>query len=449
MVFNRFFAGAGRSGAATGRSPQAGVFCASRRLCGGLMRRGGCLLALAAVLVAGPCAAYAAVPAHNASSSAAGTPPAVADEVQTLARTGQWEDVLQATGGVAPSLSLPSADVRIVRYRAEALLALDRAGEALTLAARGLALEPDNAVLLALRGDAQLALGYPQRAAEDYHAALTSDAESWRAMHGMALVARTAGDTTAALEWYDRLVPLQPDRPLLRMERAILEHEAGLVARARRDMEVVAMLAPENPDVWNNRGMMYLAQGDAQKAMADFDKALRLDPEHAGALLNRGNLWRERLDLHRSLHDLDNGVRLHPRNVRMLVARMYTHVALQQYPAGLADLEAAYSVNSLDTYLLNEFAWFLATVPDAALRDGGRAVRYAREALDLSPVPVASYFDTLAAAYAAQGRFDMAVPAQERALLMAMDRAYPETVLGKWRQRLELYRNKQPYSSGK
>jgi tetratricopeptide (TPR) repeat protein len=106
-------------------------------------------------------------------------------------------------------------------------------------------------------------------------------------------------------------------------------------------------------------------------------------------------------------------------------------------------------VNSLDTYLLNEFAWFLATVPDAALRDGGRAVRYAREALDLSPVPVASYFDTLAAAYAAQGRFDMAVPAQERALLMAMDRAYPETVLGKWRQRLELYRNKQPYSSGK
>ncbi|MFV0421245.1 tetratricopeptide repeat protein [Oleidesulfovibrio sp.] len=408
-------------------------------------------LALGLMLCLAPAAGHAAKAAASTAPAGVEQPEsnsAVVTKLEAMHKGARWEAILKETGGVKPSLTLPSSGPEIVRYRAEALMALGREGEALTLIGRGLAIDPENARLLTLRGDAQLALGYPQRAADDYIAALKSDEKEWRAVHGMALLARTAGDLPATLEWYDKLILMQPDNAMLRMERALMEHEAGLVARAQRDMEVVTMLAPDNPDVWNNRGMMYLAQGEAVKAMQDFDKALDLQPDHAGALLNRGNLWRERMDLQHSLTDLSKGVKLHPRHVKMRVARMYTNMALGRYADAKADLEAAYDLNSLDVYLLNEFSWFLATVPEDSLRDGARAVRYVREALDLSPVPVASYFDTLGAAYAETGDFKMAVEAQERALLMAMDRGYPETILNEWRGRLDLYRQKLPYRSG-
>ena len=58
---------------------------------------------------------------------------------------------------------------------------------------------------------------------------------------------------------------------------------------------------------------------------------------------------------------------------------------------------------------MNDLAFLLATSRDPALRDGAKAVEYAEKANQLSNGNNAVVLDTLAAAYAGQGRYKEAV----------------------------------------
>jgi hypothetical protein len=88
--------------------------------------------------------------------------------------------------------------------------------------------------------------------------------------------------------------------------------------------------------------------------------------------------------------------------------------------------------------MLNQLAWFQATCPDAAHRDGNAAVRNATRACELSQWKDAGNIDTLAAAYAEIGDFAQAVRyvtqaasmpnpfAKQRALIHDHSRAFQQ-----------------------
>ncbi len=97
-------------------------------------------------------------------------------------------------------------------------------------------------------------------------------------------------------------------------------------------------------------------------------------------------------------------------------------------------LAQATQSNTADAY--NEYAWFLATSPYAAVRNGSVAVTNARKAVAIDAN--ASYLDTLAAAYAEAGQFSQAQATQERAIALA-ERDQPE-VLDDLNAHLEAYR---------
>ena len=91
----------------------------------------------------------------------------------------------------------------------------------------------------------------------------------------------------------------------------------------------------------------------------------------------------------------------------------------------------------------NNLAWRLATCPQAALRDGARAVELAREADRLAGGKNPDYLDTLAAAYAEAGQFPQAVEAAERALTLAVAQSNPR--MEDIRARLKLYQGGSPF----
>ncbi len=93
---------------------------------------------------------------------------------------------------------------------------------------------------------------------------------------------------------------------------------------------------------------------------------------------------------------------------------------------------------------LNNLAWLLATREPAGSTDPGRAVALAERACKLSDPPVATYLDTLAAAYAAAGRFGDAVITAQKAVELARAGDEPDTV-GKIESRLQLYRAGRAY----
>ena len=83
----------------------------------------------------------------------------------------------------------------------------------------------------------------------------------------------------------------------------------------------------------------------------------------------------------------------------------------------------------------NNLAWVLATAPDDSVRDGNRAVKFAKRALQMAPSHP-SIAGTLAAAYAEAGDFENAIKYQSIVIKSS------PTV--EFRARLKLYQQGKP-----
>jgi tetratricopeptide (TPR) repeat protein len=94
-----------------------------------------------------------------------------------------------------------------------------------------------------------------------------------------------------------------------------------------------------------------------------------------------------------------------------------------------------------DPRAINRLAWFLATCPEAAIRDGAEAVRLAEKAVAASNRKVPIYLDTLAAAYAEAGQFDKAVAVQKETIAISTSNQARQW----YASRLKLYEAKTPY----
>jgi len=72
-------------------------------------------------------------------------------------------------------------------------------------------------------------------------------------------------------------------------------------------------------------------------------------------------------------------------------------------------------------YVLNNLAWVMATTPDAALRNGAKAVALAAQANQLSGGGNPAILRTLAAAYAEEGSYGLASATARRGLALAAE----------------------------
>jgi tetratricopeptide (TPR) repeat protein len=106
------------------------------------------------------------------------------------------------------------------------------------------------------------------------------------------------------------------------------------------------------------------------------------------------------------------------------------------YVRALASYRTAIQKSPFWPKARNELVWLRATAPDPAVRDAAEAIVAGEELLRIWPS--ANYLDTVAAAYAADGRWDDAVGTQERAVHQAQ--VYDPKAAG-FNQRLSEYRH--------
>ena len=85
----------------------------------------------------------------------------------------------------------------------------------------------------------------------------------------------------------------------------------------------------------------------------------------------------------------------------------------------MAQFQQAQQIAPADPWLPNNLAWFLATAPQALLRNGPRAVQLAQRANQLTGGANATILRTLAASFAEAGQFSEAVETAQRALHLA------------------------------
>jgi Flp pilus assembly protein TadD len=178
--------------------------------------------------------------------------------------------------------------------------------------------------------------------------------------------------------------------------------------KAERHLVRATQIAPDGPEAYFNLGRVQAGLGRSEDAIASLRRALELYPERAESWFELGILLR--------------------RTGRAGDAVAHFREAARLKPGFIA--------------ALNQAAWLLATHVDPAVRDPAEALRLAESAARLQRD--AATLDTLAAALAANGRFEEAVRTAEEALGSA-------TATGNSRkaaallERIESYRQERPH----
>ena len=201
---------------------------------------------------------------------------------------------------------------------------------------------------------------------------------------------------------------------------------------------------PENALAHNNLGFALLQAGREDAALKHLERAVALDPDlvfarkNLGfALLGTGRLDDAATHYAAAIERAPNDVVAHSSlsRIRLMQGRN---------PEALALLRKVVELDGRDLHALEVLAWQRATNPDAAARDGKRAVALAERALVLKGGRTASLLDVLAAAQAEAGEFEAARKTATEALSLANGKA---ALAAGIRKRLALYEAGKPYRS--
>jgi tetratricopeptide (TPR) repeat protein len=94
--------------------------------------------------------------------------------------------------------------------------------------------------------------------------------------------------------------------------------------------------------------------------------------------------------------------------------------------------------------VVNNYAWALATLPEAKLRDGAKAIKLIRNVIAKPDQRSPAFLDTLAAGLAEEGKFDEAIEMQTEVIKMLREAGASEDVMRQFIQHLDTYRSSLP-----
>jgi tetratricopeptide (TPR) repeat protein len=250
------------------------------------------------------------------------------------------------------------------------------------------------------------------------------------------------GDWDKAIADYSEAIRLNPGFAEAYCGRGHAYNHKGDYDKAIADDTEAIRLKPDFVYADIDRGLAYIYKGDYDKAIGDFVEAIRLDPYQAAAYFNRGNAYNHTGKYDRAIADYKEAMRLNLDYVYTCEERIaYAYSQKRDYDRAIASYTEAIRLKPDFTEAYKSLAWLLAVCPDVNVRNGEKAVEYARKACELSAWKDPAVFDTLAAAYAEAGDFDEAVKWENKSLASNASNG----ALERMGRRLSLYEQKKPY----
>jgi tetratricopeptide (TPR) repeat protein len=246
-----------------------------------------------------------------------------------------------------------------------------------------------------------------------------------------------------AFDDFDRAVGLDPQSPFALFGRGKCRREFADFDRAIADLTESIRLDATQAYALSARGDCYLAMGEYGKAVADLSEAIRLDPTGTPRVLTRGAAYFFLGDYDKALADCDEVIAAGQKDDVKNAYRIRGHIyrIKKDYAKALAEFESSLRMDGNDGSAYACLAYLWATSSDPRVRDGAKALEYARKACDMTGHKDAFCLMALAAALAEVGDCEEAV----RQLQAALDRPGPWYSL----QREEASRQMKAYKAGK
>jgi tetratricopeptide (TPR) repeat protein len=200
----------------------------------------------------------------------------------------------------------------------------------------------------------------------------------------------------------------------------------------------------DTAEVYYNLAAAMSKQGKYDEAIKYFNKALELDPKYPNVqsemgtvLLMAGRTKEAVAKFNKSLETSTDPM------------EVYVNLAIAYSRLGDDELSKQNRLKAMELKtdnpdVLNNLAWLLATGNNTSTEDADKAIGLAQLACELTKNEKAEQLDTLAAAYAAAGRFEEAVKTAGQAIDMAKAGGRKDLV-SEIQNRVEFYRTGQRY----
>jgi len=185
-------------------------------------------------------------------------------------------------------------------------------------------------------------------------------------------------------------------------------------------------------------------RGDPEGSLEARRMAVRYDPDDRGALRSLGLALAGRELGAEARPHLERALAAKPGDVPILFALASGATSEGRYHDALEYHRKLERVAPGHVSNLNNLAWLLATASSDTIREPDEAVQLARRLVEGRADPSPNHLDTLAAAYAASGRFDEAVATTTRAAALARQQGHSglaEVIL----ERNALYLDRRPF----
>lgn len=260
----------------------------------------------------------------------------------------------------------------------------------------------------------------------------------WLQLRGAAFMARK--NFVKAAQDLERAYDLGDSAVSLHLNLGICYRELGQDVAALREFSSVIEAFPDEMEALSARGEIFLDQANYAGALIDFTRAVELSPNSADLHNNRGVALRLLGRYEEAVEAYTAALSLNAEFDEALTNRGYALKSLGKDADALADYERAVQLAATPESK-NDLAWLLATSPVETVRDPKRALTLAEEICRATQRRNGEFLDTLAAAYAAVGRFDAALEAGSLAAVLLEGNPGSKQVL----ERIELYRTGKPF----
>ncbi len=339
-------------------------------------------------------------------------------------------------------------------------------------------LNPDDAKALMNLGAALLRAGRPDEAIPRYRKALEIDPEYPEAEMNLGVALAGKGNSKEAVEHYEKALALAPGNPEVHNDLGVALARMGKPEQAIAHLRSALEANPDYPEVHNNLGAALAQAGKLDEAITEFERALLTNPNSTEVHNNLGRALTQTRRFSEAIAHFERALEINPGSAeihnslgvalawdrRVEDAAAHFKKALELDPgfteahSNLGDISYYMMGNPSEALVhwrevlraqpnhpvvLNQTARLLATCPDNSIRNGAEAVALGERAAQLSGGREPAVLDTLAAAYAENGRFSEAIETAQRALAIAAEQnkqALAQTL----KSRIALYRTRTP-----
>ncbi len=342
------------------------------------------------------------------------------------------------------ALQLKPDDAEACYNLGYALLQKGQVDEAIARCQKALQLKPDFAEACYNLGSALLQKGRVDEAIIQYQKALQIKPDYAEVHYNLGNALLQKGRVDEAITQYQQALQLKPDDAEAHNNLGYARLLKGQVDEAMGHFQQALQMKPDYAEARYNFGNALLQKGRVDEAITQYQQALQLKPDNAKAHVNLGGALLQKGRVDEAMGHFQKALQLKPDDVK--IHSNFGDALLQEgrVDEAIAQYQKVLQIKPDSPYVLNNLAWLLATCPDAHIRDGVQAVKYAGRACELTRYGVAPFVGTLAAACAEAGRYDEAIAAAQKACALAAA-AGEEELLEKNRKLLALYQAHQPY----